>query len=361
MKGYMENHTMEYHYHHNWRVVSTGRKVTEGSALGHSETNVQVQGVDEGDLVKTDGEYAYIVSRDYLRVFIIDVNSPENAQIVSTIYAKGSITEIYIKDGKLVIVGQREVFQIDPSPVIIENDYEYYMYRGTKVRLDVGNYYHLKYLSYKATFIDIYDVSDGMEPELLSSHVIKGTPLDTRMIGNHLYVIISYYLYQGFQEYDLPVEASDIHFFNGINITDPYNRYLQLTTIFSIDITNPSEIEDMRALLMPASDDIYVSHNNIYITYYDYDYSTNTFRTSIHRIAIDCGEILYGAYGQIEGRVLNRYSMDENGDYFRIAATLRRSTSHSVYILDMDMNIVGELEGIAPNERLLVRLPSSIR
>jgi inhibitor of cysteine peptidase len=34
----------------------------EPTAAEYSETNVQVEGVDEADIVKTDGEYIYIVS-----------------------------------------------------------------------------------------------------------------------------------------------------------------------------------------------------------------------------------------------------------------------------------------------------------
>jgi uncharacterized secreted protein with C-terminal beta-propeller domain len=72
----------------------------------------------------------------------------------------------------------------------------------------------------------------------------------------------------------------------------------------------------------------------------------------LHRISIDKGEIVYRACGDVPGWVMSRFSMDEQGDHFRIATTKGWSTSHGVYILDMDMNIVGSVEGIAPNERM---------
>jgi uncharacterized secreted protein with C-terminal beta-propeller domain len=352
MRNYMENHTTGYNYNYNWDMRTSGSKVTEGTALGHSETNVQVTGVDEGDFVKTDGEYAYIVSRDGCRVFIADVNLPENAYIVSTINAKGTISEIYLKDSILVVVGQRAVYQIDPQPVLIDSNNELFIYNGMEIKLDVGKYYYLNYLYYQATFIDIFDISDRKEPDLLSSHVIKGIPQETRMIEDYLYVITSHNVYGNIQEYDLPVPASEIYYLNLLSDIDSNNWYLQLTTIMSIDITRPSEIVDMRVLLMSASDDIYVSQNNIYITYCDFDYVNDIGITSLHRITIENGEILYGAHRKIDGRLLDRYSMDEYEDYFRVAVSTGWSTSHNVYILDMDMNIVGRLEGIAPNERL---------
>jgi uncharacterized secreted protein with C-terminal beta-propeller domain len=352
MKSYMENHTTGENYNYNWDMGTGGSKVTEGTALGHSETNVQVDGVDEGDVVKTDGEYAFIVSRDQGRVFIADVNLPENARIVSSINAKGTISEIYLRESVLVVVGQRAVFQIHPSPVLINSNYKPFNYKGMKVRLDVGEYYYLNYLYYQATFIDIYDISDRNEPDLLSSHVIKGTPKETRMIENCVYVITSHNVYGNFQEFDLPVPASDIYYLNLLNVVDSNNWYLQLTTIMSVDITKPSEIVDMRVLLMSPSNDIYVSLNNIYITYYEFDHINDMRITSIHRISIDSGKIQYGAHREIEGRLLDRYSMDEYGDHFRIVVSIRWSSSHSIYVLDMDLNNVGLLEGIAPNEWL---------
>ena len=92
-RSFLENHTAENYYY--WPYAGdfgTGSsKVSEGSAVtalsspDYSTTNVQVTGVDEGDIVKTDGEFAYIISKDRYSVFIIDVNPPEDAEILTTI------------------------------------------------------------------------------------------------------------------------------------------------------------------------------------------------------------------------------------------------------------------------------------
>ena len=101
---------------------------------------------------------------------------------------------------------------------------------------------------------------------------------------------------------------------------------------------------------MRSSNHVYISQHNIYITdrYY---YHTNE-NTSIHRISIEDGEISYKAKGEVPGWVMSRFSMDEYGVYFRIATTKGWSTSSGVYVLDMDMKMVGSVEGIAPNERM---------
>lgn len=364
---YLENHTIENSYRYFGAFGNTfvdgptvgvfdtdgeGISATTSSTSSHSSTNIQVAGVDEGDIVKTDGEYAYILSKDRCSVFIVDVNPPEEAVIVSTINTRGSIREIYVRGDALVIIGQRNVYQIDPSPGTDGSSYYTVDYDGKVMEMDIGRFYYLDYIYYQATFIDIFDLSVKEEPELMESHLVKGYPVQSRMIGDFLYVITSQSIYRAFNEYDLPVEASEIYFLNGTNDTTYFNYYLQLTTILSIDISDPSEIVDMRVLLMDYASNIYVSRANIYITYYKYDYEDNIAKTRIHRILIDDGKIVYEAYGEIEGTILNRFSMSEHEDYFRVATTTGWSTTNTVYVLDMDLEIVGTLEDIAPGERI---------
>jgi hypothetical protein len=61
----------------------------------------------------------------------------------------------------------------------------------------------------------------------------------------------------------------------------------------------------------------------------------------------------YVASGEVPGMVLNQFSMDEYDGHFRVATTTYgETTGNHVYILDMDLNIVGSLEGLAPGETI---------
>ena len=62
----------------------------------YSSTNVQVAGVDEADIVKTDGEYIYLVSKE--KVIIVKAYPAETAQVVSEISLNGSIWNLYINE-----------------------------------------------------------------------------------------------------------------------------------------------------------------------------------------------------------------------------------------------------------------------
>ena len=84
--------------------------------------------------------------------------------------------------------------------------------------------------------------------------------------------------------------------------------------------------------------------------------------TLIYRFAIKGLEIVAEAKGSVPGYVLDQFSMDEYGRYFRIATTSRRiyimdnaistKTSNNIYILDMNLSIIGKLEELAPGERI---------
>jgi uncharacterized secreted protein with C-terminal beta-propeller domain len=47
----------------------------------HSTTNIQVEGVDEADIIKTDGNYLYLVANN--RLYIVDAGDPAGMRVVS--------------------------------------------------------------------------------------------------------------------------------------------------------------------------------------------------------------------------------------------------------------------------------------
>jgi len=130
-------------------------------------------------------------------------------------------------------------------------------------------------------------------------------------------------------------------------------------------VQNASEEPTNMTILMGQASNMYVSLNNTYVTF------PNTDRgTTICRIHIDRNNLTAAAQGEVPGQVLNQFSMDEYGDYFRVATTTwtgeaqsiiltnPRSTpivsnvqSTNVYVLDMNLKIVGMLENISVGEK----------
>ena len=95
------------------------------------------------------------------------------------------------------------------------------------------------------------------------------------------------------------------------------------------------------------------------LTEYDARIQEDTRKTIIHKISIDEDKIEYVAKGSVPGRLLNQFSMDEYEDRFRVATTTEYYTQYegwiranAVYVLDEQLNIVGGLDDIAPDESI---------
>ncbi len=301
---------------------------------GYSTTNIQVAGVDEADIVKTDGVYIYVVSQN--RVIIVKAYPPEQAQVLSEIELEGMATGIFIKGDRLVV---------------FEGGMPYHSLPG--VRED----YMMPYMSPR-TSINVYDISDREDPRLQRELSADGDYVSSRMIGDYVYVVISKPVYEQEGELNLPriysggneteIPATDIYY------CDVHDYYYMYTTIMAINTQNDDQEPTRETILLGASSNLYVSLNNIYLTFPVWGRDVGDLaKTSIHRIHIEGDEIEYVASGEVPGMVLNQFSMDEYDDYFRVATTTRGRTSrNNVYILSMALNITGSLEGLAPGETI---------
>jgi hypothetical protein len=135
---------------------------SSGQTVDYSETNIQVEGVDEADMVKCDGEYIYIASND--RVLIIRAYPPQEAELVSRITVNGTVLGIFVNENKLVI------FTSDFS-------------RGAYIPETVVEF---------RTGIKIYDIENRNEPVLYKEISVDGYYFNSRMIQNHVYLLTSY-------------------------------------------------------------------------------------------------------------------------------------------------------------------------
>lgn len=82
-----------------------------------------------------------------------------------------------------------------------------------------------------------------------------------------------------------------------------------------------------------------------------------TQKTAIHKIRVREDKISYRASGEVNGHLLNQFSMDEYNGYFRIATTSGNNwgggtSANNVYILDRNLNLTGSVEDLAEGERI---------
>ncbi len=91
---------------------------------------------------------------------------------------------------------------------------------------------------------------------------------------------------------------------------------------------------------------------------FEQDIAKETQKTVIHKISVKDGDINYETQGEVSGNVLNQFSMDEYNGNFRIATTIsgysnnKDISTNNVYVLDEDLNTIGEVEDIAFGESI---------
>jgi len=304
----------------------------DSSQDSFSTTNIQVVGVDEADIVKTDGQYIYVLSRrDGLVTVQIVKATSQNPTVVGKITLNSPATAscMYLSENgnKLVLIGCQYDFS------------KSFLYR------------------YGQTFIYVYDVSNKAEPVLARSLILSGEYFSSRMIGNYVYTVVNQRAYVEDGTVILPQVCVDTATTEiaptSIYYTDMQDRYFSYSTFIGLNIIDDVKQPTYLTILTGASSCMYVSTNNMYVTF------GKEVNTEIYRIAFNGAHLNFRAQGTVPGAVLNQYSMDEYKGCFRIATTISpmvrsaiENEHNNLYVLNMNLDMVGKLENLAQGERI---------
>ncbi|UCB60121.1 MAG: beta-propeller domain-containing protein [Candidatus Bathyarchaeota archaeon] len=306
----------------------------------YSTTNIQVVGVDEADVVKTDGEHLYVVSNQ--TVYIVKADSAD-LRILSQINLNGTVNGIFINGDKLV--------------VFWSNNHQ--TLRGGDA-LPFADQMPYWLVALPKTYIGVFDVSNRLSPISTRNITLDGSYFNSRMIGSYVYALVIEPAWLNETNVKLPsiysngqlreISATDIYYSN----TTDYGY--TFTTIIAVNIQNDVEMPNVKTIMVGATRNMYVSLNNIYITLPRRFNVSNAESTLIYRIQVEDNDITIAADGEVPGRILNQFSMDEFGDHFRIATTTGSlwsgGSSNHVFCLNMSLDVVGRLEGLAEGESI---------
>ena len=141
-----------------------------------SKTNTQVQNVDESDVVKVDDRYIYYVSNK--KIVIIDAQNAETSSKIAEInYEEFNPREIYVKNNKLIVIG---------------NETESY---STTCKVDTGDIatYDVAKLADFKTGMILYDISNIKEPKEIRRVMVQGSYISSRMIEDNIYFVANQY------------------------------------------------------------------------------------------------------------------------------------------------------------------------
>jgi len=340
-----------------------GLEAVASDSKEYSTTNVQVEGVDEADKVKSDGGFIYAITGN--SVCIVEAYPPEDMRLLSRIELGDELgpAELFVHGDRLAVMGYSYASEGD----VPEDKLEYYP-------------------SVQLSFIRIYDISDRAGPRLLNTIEHEGSYLTSRMIDGNVYAVLGSWPYYVFYEDEDPPRPDEIiPLYRTVRGDDDPGALEPACDWSEVEYFQPETCSSFLSILSLSLEDggssvekreiagnaecVYASSEHLYVTATDYGRylleeesdseesdSSDTVTTSIHKFRFDGPAVGYMASSEVPGTVLNQFSMDEANGFFRVATTGWANgspgTTNNVYVLDPALNITGRLEGLAPGETI---------
>ncbi|MDR1631204.1 MAG: beta-propeller domain-containing protein [Oscillospiraceae bacterium] len=374
---------------------------TTSSGNKHGETNVQVQGVDEADIIKNDGTYLYVAYTEDIPVTTQDSGeyktndkavSPGYSPEYGTYYGMKSYPRIKIvKAYPADSMETAATIKLDEAKITDSlKDYtssgryvnEFYLKDNRLYVLVTESYYKGSGDSYEnktLTTVIVYDVANKTAPQFVKAFSQDGSYLSSRITSGRLIVMTNHGVqlygsrealanscvpgvYEGGESKKIAVDS--ILMIEGAESSS----YLVLS---NINLANLDETPAYKSVLGGGKDS-YCTSDTLYISNVVYDNSAQPFTRGVFEIAADiafvsaksytevfcfdvAGGIDFRGSGKVPGHPLNQFAMDEYNGYFRIATTDTGSdgkTVNNVFVMNREFEIVGSVEGLAKGESI---------
>ena len=332
---------------------------TQSSELkSHSESNDQVDGVNEADTILTDGTYIYVVSQN--RFFMIEAAS---LSITDTfVFESGYLANMYLAGDKVVLIGTETVYSDSDD-----------IFGG--ISSPSRDFIFMPYYYSYGTRVFVLDVSDAQNIQIDKTLYFESASLtQSRMIDGNVFLIMNNYAsYYGYRDglyiprYIDSTVSENLTTLPARNIyympSDYVSAQYLILASFAVEGDKKAQVD----AYLGSAYQIYMSKENLYCTVYRYVYDDVAMRyletTIINRFANENGVLVYQASASVSGTPLNQFSMDEHEGHFRIATTCHHYLEDQ-WVIDNQITIfdasepgvfeqVSELTGLGkPGERI---------
>ncbi|KRQ86909.1 Beta propeller domain protein [Caloramator mitchellensis] len=363
---------------------------TAADSNSHSKTNVQVEGVDEADIIKTDGKYIYSINQYKNELLIFKANG--RAELVKRFnpkeflngkevaeYNKDYQREIYVremfiyeKEDKKYLVVMSSVNRFKPINQSTGGQEIQPLTKDAKIGILPYRY------GIDTTLVSIIDISDLEAFKTVKQFEVSGGLMSSRVNGSKLYMVTNkwtdFYFYKQEKQGDiLPfyIEHGDNSYKSEIKPENiMYNKNNVDSNFTVIAQINLDELKLNTQAILGNFDNMYMSKDSLYLTSLrgeeikadsqngnDAAVAYYKNKTIIYKFNLK-DEVEYVAHAAADGFIINQFSMDEYDGYFRVATTEDTysekimHTTNSLYIFDKNMNITGSIKDIAPEERI---------
>ena len=321
--------------------------------IDFSGTNVQEQGVDEADIVKTDGRRIFTLSSG--RLVVVDAAS--RSTVGSTAVAEGWGRELFIEGDSLLLITRSTSDAPDGSETVLQ-------------RIDVS----------------------GGAPEIVETLNVQGNYISARSVGGTARVILRYdpqwnfpFVYPQSDSAEDTAEAANRAAVLNSTLDDWLPHYtvgsadsstgslmvpcgdvhapsvfsgFGVTTVISVPISGAFDPSSSTAVMAPG-DTVYASTGSLYVAttrwvesgaFNDesaWEDAWQQRRTSIHRFDISGAQAVYEASGEVLGVIHNQFSLSEHNGHLRVVTTVGgpwgEDSDSQVRVLSTDGDVLTEV------------------
>jgi uncharacterized secreted protein with C-terminal beta-propeller domain len=302
------------------------------AGIDYSTTNVQEEGIDEPDIVKTNGSYVFFVRGATL--FAVDVDEGPLV-VVGTLKLESEAHELLLRGTRLLVLGRRRYTAYRPLP-------------GSPRRLP-------PYESARTLLTEV-DVRDPRRPRVVRTLAIQGQYVAGRLHGGIARIVVSSAVPAGLgfggtvEENRAIVAAAPLrHWLPRYELRRAgraaKSRYLVqcrhvwrprtfaglgLLTVLTIDLDQGLEPVNTVSVLADGQI-LYASNESLYVATERWDARPPDWRspparrktqTTIHKFGIASPErTRYRASGNVFGFLIDQWSMSEHEGVLRVAST----------------------------------------
>jgi uncharacterized secreted protein with C-terminal beta-propeller domain len=375
-------------------------KTAAGGGASHSTTNVQVQGVDEPDFVKNDGGYIYKTVDE--AVSIIDAVPVRDMKEVARYRTDGHAHALFLSGKTLVVFSSP---QTPPPGMERPQSSRPWGWGGPMVKMAMWGPVGSQTPIVKVTLLDVTQPS---RPRVTREMFIEGNFVDARLVGTEMHVVTSAQPagpeLKFWTDWSTQPTAADLSALKAENrrriraasLDDWMPRQWDkanarspeplltpgkvwrpavaegrnILSVSTVDIARRGRL--MTAAMVGESGEIYASKSALYVACYRWRYWSESQiggepgdTSEIHKFLIGGGySPWYAGTGEVEGRVLNQFAMDEYNGSLRVATTTEatgasgRPQLNHLFVLrplawwSTKLYKIGEIRDIAPNERI---------
>ncbi|TWU48508.1 Beta propeller domain protein [Rubripirellula tenax] len=359
-----------------------------------SQTNVQVAGVDEHDIVETDGFFIYTLRGNELT--IVKSLPADDLELVSRTQVKGTPVGMYLDGDRVTVISQTT------SDIVSNETFETSRF---VVDSPVGLLYAPHPELPSSTIVTVLDVADRSAPTIVQRTEFDGRFNDSRRIDDQVFLIMQsdgllpelelVCLEEDVCTYETEKQFSDRVIANfamlieealpsyqsydadgervrGGPLLMPEDIYRSLdnassmTIVASIDMASSRPgLSAVSGVMSDSSSQIFATATSLYVFTEHREEIENEVWTEIQKFNLDgqSGAIGFAATGDVPGRFLNQFAAHESDGLLRVTTEIVNvgTGNHSarnetgVFVLQDDagvMEFVGSLQNLAVGQNV---------